>query len=615
MGATQSKAPYVKKTLGQEPLEVQTVATEPIEGQKPGTSGLRKKTRVFMGKNYLENFVQSVFDALTATGTKVAGSTLVISGDGRFHNKAAIQVIIKMAAAAGVSRVWCGTDGLLSTPAMSAVIRARGKGFEPIGGFILSASHNPGGIDEDFGIKYNCENGGPAPEKVTNLIYENTTKIKSYSTCPNLPDFDLDTAAIYEVASTGGYLSSGRSLTVEVFDCCEDHVALLSKVFDFAAIKALFAREDFSFVYDSMHGVQGPYAKRIFCGEFGAPASSLMNATPKEDFGGHASPSHGHADPNLTHAVELVATMGLNKEGRVIKTSKTPPVFGAAADGDADRNMIMGRNFFCSPSDSLAIIVANASCIPYFKGGLKGCARSMPTSCALDIVAKKLGIPSFEVPTGWKFFGNLMDSGSGEYRRTPVYTPFICGEESFGTGGDHVREKDGMWAVLAWLQILASKNSDPAKPIVGVKEVCEAHWKEYGRNYYARYDYEGVDKAAAEKMMADMVAAQSSLVGTEHKGFTIESADMFEYKDPVDGSVSKNQGVRFIFKGGSRFVFRLSGTGVAGATIRMYLEKYVAPEGDLAAHAFDVVKPIADIALAISQLKKFTGRSTPTVIT
>ena len=565
-----------------------------------------------MGEHYLENFVQSVFNALVTEGVPVAGGTLVISGDGRYYNKEAIQVIIKMAAAAGVGRVWCGTGGLLSTPAMSAVIRSRARGLDgmaPFGGFILSASHNPGGIDEDFGIKYNCENGGPAPEKVTNLIYENTTRIATYKICHGLPTVDLSRPAVFNLGSVT------RPFQVEVFDATEDHVALLRQVFDFGAIKALFARKDFGFCYDSMNGVQGPYAKRLFVDEFGAKPSSCINATPKEDFGGHASPSHGHADPNLTHAVELVATMGLNKQGLPIKTSAEPPAFGAAADGDADRNMIMGSRFFCSPSDSLAVIVANARCIPYYRGGLKGCARSMPTSCALDRVAQKLGIPHFEVPTGWKFFGNLMDSGTGAFAGSERYTPFICGEESFGTGGDHVREKDGMWAVLAWLQILAAKNPDPAKPLVGVREVCTAHWKEFGRNYYARYDYEGVEKGAAEKMMAAMVAAQPGLVGSTRGGMTISAADMFEYNDPVDGSVSKNQGIRFIFSDGSRFVFRLSGTGVAGATIRMYLEKYAPPDADLTLHAFDVVKPIADLALEISKLKEFTGRDEPTVIT
>jgi len=590
-------------------MTITTVPTTPIEDQKPGTSGLRKKTRMFMGEHYLENFIQSTFDALVSEGVPVVGGTLVVSGDGRYHNKTAIQTIIKMAAAAGIKRVWCGTNGLLSTPATSAVIRTRGRGLEgmgPIGGFILSASHNPGGIDEDFGIKYNGETGAPAPEKVTELIFENTKSISEFKICSDLPDIDL---------SVPNSFNFGSMFRVEIFDSTEDHVNLLKQVFNFGAIKALFERKDFSFCYDSMHGVQGPYAKRVFVDEFGAPESSCMNCVPKEDFGGHSSPSHGHADPNLTHAVELVAKMGLDKEGKIIETSTEPPVFGAAADGDADRNMIMGRNFFCSPSDSLAVIVANATTIPYYKSGLKACARSMPTSCALDRVAEKLGIPCFEVPTGWKFFGNLMDSGTASFPDSPVYTPFICGEESFGTGGDHVREKDGMWAVLAWLQILAAKNSDNSAPIVGVAEVCKEHWATFGRNYYARYDYEGVDKKSAQDMMAAMVEAQPSLIGTEVDGMEISSADMFQYNDPVDASVSKNQGVRFKFKDGSRFVFRLSGTGVGGATIRMYLEKYVPADGDLAQHAFDVVKPIAEIALKISKLAEFTGRDTPSIIT
>jgi len=420
---------------------------------------------------------------------------------------------------------------------------------------------------------------------------------------------DLSTSGVYTLGTASAPFS------VEVFDATEDHVALLRQVFDFGAIRNLFNRKDFSICYDSMHGVQGPYARKIFVDEFGAPVSACINSEPKEDFGGHSTPSHGHADPNLTHAVELVKTMGLNKEGLPIACDKEPPAFGAAADGDADRNMIMGSRFFCSPSDSLAVIVANARCIPYYANGMAGCARSMPTSCALDLVAKKLGIPCFEVPTGWKFFGNLMDSGTTAYPTTPSYTPFICGEESFGTGGDHVREKDGMWAVLAWLQIIAAKNPDPSKPLVGVDAICRMHWEEYGRNYYARYDYEGVEKEGANKMMAAMVAAQPSLIGKTINGMTIAKADMFEYSDPVDGSVSKNQGIRFMFADGSRFVFRLSGTGVAGATIRMYLEKYEQPTGNLGLNAFDVVKPIVDVALQVSKLTEFTGRDTPTVIT
>merc|ERR1719272_541039 len=363
-----------------------------------------------------------------------------------------------------------------------------------------------------------------------------------------------------------------------------------------------------------MNGVQGPYAKRILVEELGGKAESLMNAVPKEDFGGKESPSHGHADPNLTHAVELVARMGLNKMGEKISTPTPPPTFGAAADGDADRNMIMGSQFFVSPSDSLAIIVANADCIPQFKKGLKGCARSMPTSGALDIVAEKKGLKCFEVPTGWKFFGNLMDSGTSYFPDKDTFTPFICGEESFGTGADHVREKDGMWAVLAWLQILAAK-SQKAKKLVSPEDIANDHWKEYGRNYYARYDFEGVDKAKAEAMMEAMKTKSGSLVGKTFGGMTMKINDMFEYTDPVDGSVSKNQGIRFIFEDKSRIIFRLSGTGVAGATVRLYLEKYVGPDGDLGMHAFDVVKPLADVAEELSGLKKATGRDTPTVIT
>mmetsp|Transcript_24074 Transcript_24074/g.53306 ORF Transcript_24074/g.53306 Transcript_24074/m.53306 type:complete len:694 (+) Transcript_24074:69-2150(+) len=588
-------------------LTVTNEATAPIEGQKPGTSGLRKKTKVFMGKNYLENFVQSTFDALTASGVPVVGGCLVVSGDGRFWNKDATQVIIKMAVANGVKTIWIGQGGLLSTPAASAVIRNREGGMVPFGGFILSASHNPGGIDEDFGIKFNCENGGPAPEKVTSMIFENTTTIKEYKICKGFPSIDIMNKGSYSVAD---------KVSVEVFDCTEDHVLLLSKVFDFAAIKALIARKDFTFVYDGMNGVQGPYAHKVFVDELGADPSSLMNCVPKEDFGGKDSPSHGHADPNLTYAVELVAKMGLNKSGEKVGDGSGVPSFGAAADGDADRNMILGKQWFVSPSDSLAMICANSQCIPFFKGGLKGCARSMPTSCALDLVAQKKKIPVFCVPTGWKFFGNLMDSGDEKYYPgKPSYVPFLCGEESFGTGSNHVREKDGMWAVLAWLQILASKNTDESKPLVSVEDVCKQHWKEYGRNYYCRYDYEGVDADGAKKMMAGLGEKTSTLKGKELKGMTVESAQDFEYVDPVDGSVSANQGIMIVFTDKSRIVFRLSGTGSAGATIRLYLEKYEKPSGNLDQSQFEVVKPLAEIALEISDLPAITGRSEPTVIT
>eukprot|EP00929_Paragymnodinium_shiwhaense_P068554 TRINITY_DN344_c0_g1_i1.p2 TRINITY_DN344_c0_g1~~TRINITY_DN344_c0_g1_i1.p2 ORF type:complete len:625 (-),score=223.26 TRINITY_DN344_c0_g1_i1:311-2185(-) len=584
---------------------VETVTTKPIEGQKPGTSGLRKKTKVFMEGTYLHNYVQSVLNALKDEKVALEGGTLVVSGDGRYWNDKAIQIIIKMAFAAGVGTVWVGTGGLLSTPATSAVIRSRPADKRPFGGFICSASHNPGGINDDFGIKYNCENGGPAPEKMTDKMVEWTAKISEYAICSKLPDFDVSKPNVYN-------LPGGKK--VEVFDCCEDHLRVLKECFDFESIRKLIANPDFSLVYDSMSGVQGPYAKKIIEEELGAKAGSCTNADPKEDFGGPESAWHGHADPNLTYAVELVATMGLDKGGNKIETPAPPPSFGAAADGDADRNMIMGSKFFCSPSDSLAMIVANADLIPQFKGGLKGCARSMPTSGALDIVAKEKGIECFEVPTGWKFFGNLMDSGTSYFPDKKTYTPFICGEESFGTGADHVREKDGMWAVLAWLQILAKK-SEAAGKVVTIEDVANAHWEKYGRNYYARYDYENVDKAKATAMMDAMTEKAGQLAGQEFGGMKMAKNDVFEYHDPVDGSVSKNQGIRFIFEDGSRIIFRLSGTGVAGATIRLYLEKFEAPTGDLKRHQFDVVKPLADIALELSKLKECVERDEPSVIT
>jgi len=586
-------------------LKVTTESTSPIAGQKPGTSGLRKKTKEFMQKNYLNNFVQSVFNALNKG--EYQWGTLVVGGDGRFWNKEAIQVIVKMAIANGVSELWIGQHGLFSTPATSAVIRTHGGGFKPFGGFILSASHNPGGIDEDFGIKYNCENGGPAPEKVTEKVYENTTSIKEYYICNGVPDIDI--------ATCGSFVVGGK-VKVEIIEPTDNHVALLRSCFDFDAIKQLIQRKDFTFAYDSLNGVQGPYAKRVFCKELGGDESSLMNAEPKEDFGGKDSPGHGHADPNLTYAVELVAKMGLNKRGEKVGDGAGVPSFGAAADGDADRNMILGKQWFVSPSDSLAMIAANAECIPFFKAGMKGCARSMPSSGALELVAQKKGIPCFVTPTGWKFFGNLMDSSDPKYfPATPCYTPFLCGEESFGTGSNHIREKDGMWAVLAWLQIIASKNSDESKPLVGVEDICKAHWQEFGRNYYCRYDYEGVEKAKADELMKGLVERGPSCTGKEVKGVMVDSVEDFEYKDPVDNSVSPHQGVIIMLKGGSRIVFRLSGTGSAGATIRLYLEKYVGPDGKLDDSQFEVVKPLAEAALELSDLANLTGRDNPTVIT
>merc|ERR1719182_643851 len=428
-------------------------------------------------------------------------------------------------------------------------------------------------------------------------MVEWTAKITEYQICDQVPDIDLSKPAVYKVGDK----------TVQVFDAVEDHMAVLQKCFSFDDIKKLIARDDFTLTYDCMSGVQGPYARGIIEGALGAPAGSCKNAEPRPDFGGPMSPWHGHADPNLTYAVELVADMGLNKEGNKIDTGKPIPNFGAAADGDADRNMILSSQFFCSPSDSLAMIVANASLIPQFKDGLKGCARSMPTSAALDRVAQKMGIECFEVPTGWKFFGNLMDSGTSYFPDKKTYTPFICGEESFGTGADHVREKDGMWAVLAWLNILAKK-TEAAGKLVSIEDVAGEHWKVYGRNYYTRYDYEGVDKPKAEEMMKMMGDQSGALVGKEIGGMKVKINDIFAYNDPVDGSVSKNQGIRFIFEDGSRIIFRLSGTGVAGATVRMYLEKYQSPDGDLTKHQFDVVLPLAAAALELSNLKEYTGR-------
>jgi len=439
---------------------------------------------------------------------------------------------------------------------------------------------------------------------MTNKMVDHTSSITQIKMCEKVPT--IDTSKI------GNYTIGDR--IIQVFDCVEDHLKTLRKCFDFDQIRKLVARSDFTMVYDCMCGVQGPYAKAILEKELGAKEGSCVNADPREDFGGPDSAWHGHADPNLTYAVTLVKTMGLNSKGEKVDTGAPIPTFGAAADGDADRNMIVGSQFFISPSDSLAMIVANSDLIPQFKTGLKGCARSMPTSGALDLVAKAKGLPFFEVPTGWKFFGNLMDSGTSYFPDKATYTPFICGEESFGTGADHVREKDGMWAVLAWLQILAAK-TEKAGSLVTPEMVANEHWKTYGRNYYGRYDYEGVDKPKAEEMMKMMGDKAGTLAGTSVQGMEIKTNDVFEYSDPVDGSVSKNQGIRFIFTDGSRIIFRLSGTGVAGATVRLYLEKYTDKSGDLNQHAFDVIKPLADIALELSNLKEYTGRDAPTVIT
>jgi len=588
-------------------LKPTVVESAPIAGQKPGTSGLRKKTKEFMGEHYLNNFVQSTFDAIKESGTDISEGSLVIGGDGRYYNDVAIQTIIEMGIANGVTRFWIGKDGLLSTPAVSAVIREGGPVWQKaFGAFILTASHNPGGPDEDFGIKYNCENGGPAPEKLTNNIYANTTTINGYNICADLPEIDISKAGSTKFTSADG----STEVNVDVIDSTAAHVTLLKSIFDFDAIKALLDRPDFTMVYDSMHGVNGPYAKAVLIDELGQDESTCLNAIPKDDFNG------GHADPNLTYAKELVDIMGLDKKGDKIDVGdRAVPSFGAAADGDGDRNMILGSQFFVTPSDSLAIIAAYADVIPFFsaQGGLKGVARSMPTSGAVDLVAEKLNFDLFETPTGWKYFGNLMDSKAIYGGKD--YTPFICGEESFGTGSNHIREKDGIWAVLAWLSILASENSDSSKPLVTVEDIVTRHWATYGRNYYCRWDFEGMDKAGATAMMDKMRADADSNTGRVVGKYTIATADDFVYVDPVDGSVAKKQGVRFLMADGSRIIFRLSGTAGSGATVRMYIEQYEPSKDKLGIAVADALSELVTVALSLCDIKTFCGTETPTVIT
>ncbi len=542
-------------------MPVRTVATRPIDGQKPGTSGLRQKTRVFMRPGYLENFVQSVFDAIGG----VSGKTLALGGDGRFFNAQAAQTIMKMAAANGAARVIVGRDGLLSTPAASAVIRAR----RTDGGLILSASHNPGGEDGDFGVKYNIPAGGPAPESVTGAIHARTREIDEYRIL-EAPDADL---------SAEGEARLG-DMVVEVIDPVAIYADLMRELFDFDAIRALFA-SGFTMRFDAMHAVTGPYARALLA-ELGAPGDAVMNATPLPDFGG------GHPDPNPVYAKPLIDLM----------MGADAPDFGAASDGDGDRNMIVGRGCYVSPSDSLAVLAANAHLAPGYAAGLKGVARSMPTSRAADRVAAKLGIGAFETPTGWKFFGTLLDAGLAT----------ICGEESAGTGSNHVREKDGFWAVLLWLSILASRRQP-------VAEIMAAHWAEFGRDYYSRHDYEGVEKGAAEKLMADLRARLAALPGERAGALTVTAADDFAYTDPVDGSTAAAQGIRIMFGDDARAVFRLSGTGTEGATLRVYLERY---EPDPARHGLDPAQALGDVvaaAEALADIRGRLGRNAPDVIT
>ncbi|MEM8554111.1 MAG: alpha-D-glucose phosphate-specific phosphoglucomutase [Pseudomonadota bacterium] len=543
-------------------MQVKTVPTTPISGQKPGTSGLRKKTRVFMEPHFLENFVQSIWDGIGG----VVGKTLVLGGDGRYFNDQAAQVILRMAAASGAAKVIVGQGALLSTPAASHMIRKSAAD----GGIIMSASHNPGGIDEDFGVKYNIANGGPAPEGVTEAIFAATETISEYRTL-EAPDIDLNALGEAQLGD----------MAVEVVDPVADYADLMESLFDFAAIRGWFA-SGHTARFDAMHAITGPYAVDILEQRLGAPAGTVVNAVPSPDFGG------GHPDPNPIWAKPLVdLVMGPDA-----------PDFAAASDGDGDRNMILGRGVYVTPSDSLAMLTANAHLVPAFADGLTGAARSMPTSRALDRVAAARGLEVHETPTGWKFFGNLLDAGRVQ----------ICGEESAGTGANHVREKDGLWAVLLWLNILAVSGKS-------VADLMAAHWAEFGRNYYSRHDYEGVQAQAAQGLMAHVRGQFVDLVGREVAGLTITEADEFAYDDPVDGSRSEGQGIRIGFEGGARVVLRLSGTGTVGATIRVYLEMVETDTGSMGRDAQDALAPVIAAVEALAEIKTRTGRQAPDVIT
>jgi len=542
---------------------INTVSTTPYSDQKPGTSGLRKKVPHFQQKNYAENFIQSIFDSLEG----FVGQTLVIGGDGRYYNREVIQIAIKMAAANGFGKVMVGRGGILSTPAASNLIRK----YRAFGGIILSASHNPGGPTEDFGIKYNASNGGPAPERITDAIFERSKVIDKYL-ISDAADVDLDIPGTKQV----------EDMEVAIVDPVEDYAALMETLFDFPAIKAKI-EGGFRVVFDAMSAVTGPYAKEILENRLGAPKGSVLNFIPLPDFGGH------HPDPNLVHAKELYDLM-MSGDGA--------PDFGAASDGDGDRNLIIGKGIFVTPSDSVAMLAANAHLAPGYAKGLAGIARSMPTSGAADRVAEKLGIGLYETPTGWKFFGNLLDEGMAT----------ICGEESAGTGSNHVREKDGLWAVLLWLNILAVRNES-------VHDIVTKHWAAFGRNYYSRHDYEEVATDAANGLVDNLRSQLATLPGKSFGDLKVREADDFAYHDPVDGSISRNQGIRILFEGGSRVVFRLSGTGTSGATLRVYIERY---EPDASRHDMDTQEALADliaVAEEIAGIKARTGRNAPSVIT
>jgi phosphoglucomutase len=548
--------------MNTETVNVRVVKSAPFQDQKPGTSGLRKAVQVFQTPNYLENFVQSIFDTIG----DCRGKTLIVGGDGRYYNRQAIQIILRMAAANGFALVKVGQNGILSTPATSCVIRKS----KADGGIILSASHNPGGPHGDFGVKFNAANGGPAPEQITEAIFKRSKEITEYKI--------LDSQEI-DITKLG--TSTLGSTKIEIIDSIKDYKELLSSLFDFPAIRELLTSGKFNICFDALHAVTGPYAHAMLEGDLGAPKGAVRSGTPLEDFGG------GHPDPNLVYAHELVEIM----------FGKNPPDFGAACDGDGDRNMIVGSNFFVTPSDSVAVLTANHALVPAFKKGIKGVARSMPTSGAVDRVAEAMGIKCYEVPTGWKFFGNLMDAGLAN----------ICGEESFGTGADHVREKDGLWAVLFWLNILAARKES-------VEQIVRKHWEKYGRNYYSRHDYEEVDTEKAHAVYDALAARLPSLNGTKLGAYTVSKADEFSYTDPVDSSVSQHQGLRILFTDGSRIIVRLSGTGTKGATIRLYIERF---EPNKDKQNVETQLALADLIEISHQLIDFKaiGRDKPTVIT
>ena len=544
-------------------MTVKTVDTRPFSDQRPGTSGLRKKVSVFRQPHYLENFVQSIFDTLPGH----EGSFLVVGGDGRFHNREAVQIILKMAAANGFGRILVGREGLLSTPAASAVIRKHGA----FGGIILSASHNPGGPNGDFGIKYNATNGGPAPESLTEAIYARTQEIQAYRIFDG-QDVDIDRLGKTHLGDT----------TIEVIDPIADYAALMETLFDFDRLHDLLTRGDFKMLFDGMHAITGPYAHALLEDRLGAPVGTVINGTPLPDFGG------GHPDPNLVHAHDLVALMNRGDA----------PDFAAASDGDGDRNMILGRRFFVTPSDSLAVLAANAHLAPGYCDGLVGVARSMPTSRAVDRVAKDLDIPCFETPTGWKFFGNLLDAGKID----------LCGEESFGTGSRHVREKDGLWAVLLWLDILAARRQS-------VADIFQDHWRRYGRDFYSRHDYEDIDLSVAQDLMQALRGRLADLSGRSFGGLSVTYADDFSYTDPVDQSISPHQGIRVFFGERSRIVYRLSGTGTGGATLRIYLERFERDTAHQGEEPQVVLAELAAVSREIAEMAAHLRRDGPSVIT